>query len=218
VLGNWQSLEIECLHDDCVTLEFELKYSDILKIFGSYTKSVKDLLSSLYNYLEYQGLMHEEHDCLPLIKAYSSLDTPHTDRYTVYCCGRKEMTRRQQVNRERFFSENQKRKPTLITIEGGEFLEIDTPYNTEFISLFKARIPPRDRYWDPKSKRWGIRASLRAQAVDIIHTIYGKVEEATEPMSLTGQITRDSEKLVNDAIAKAKGRLIRERGAGSIVI
>ena len=209
----------KCLHDDCVTLEVNLDKEMKVCLGTTYPTgdNFEAYCESLYSYLEYLDLVHEKQDCAPFFSLINSLDTL-TYNFTIYCCGRDNMTRRQQVNRERFFSENQSRVPTLVTIEGGEFLEIDTPYNRDFIDTFKATVSPRDRYWDKTSKRWGIRIERRAQAVELINRFYGSVNERTEAMDMSSQITKDSRKLVDDAVAKAKMRLIQERGPGSIVI
>lgn len=129
------------------------------------------------------------------------------------------MSKRQQLHREQFFNDNQARKPTLITIEGEEFLETETPYNADFVAAIKQKIPARDRYWDKTTRRWGVRASWRAVLVELILNTYGgQLEERQEAPSMSTKIIRDQEKLVADAVAKARGRLIKERGAENIVI
>lgn len=167
--------------------------------------------------------IEETHDhystCYPRYESKPNV-VLNKEELTIYCCGQeRDMSKRQQLNRERFFADNQARKPTLITIEGEEFLETESAYNTGFVAAIKAKIPSKDRYWDKTTRRWGVRARWRAVIVEILLNTYGgHLEERTEAPSLASKISRDTDKLATEAVSKARTRLIKARGADRLVI
>lgn len=228
-IRHWDSLKElpRCAKHECMTTDIELDQEILDTIGCSYNTSIKRAGHWLYEYVAYLGFIHAhperetEHNFCDA-KYISWRDEQHNVTiFRINCCG-KEYTmpsRRQLLNRQAFMERNQKRVPTLITIEGSEFTELETPYHREFVEALKAEIPARDRYWDKTRRRWGVKNERKAQAFDILSRFFfDKIQTGTEPPSLTAQITRDSSKLVNDAVAAAKARLIKERGPGSIVI
>ncbi len=172
---------------------------------------------SITQYLRDIEEIHEHKRCDPLItieQNHSSMEST----VTISCCG-DSMSKRQQQHREDFFRDNQARTPTLVTIEGGEFLETDTPYNAAFVAAIKQKIPARDRYWDKQTRRWGVKVTYRAVLTELLlNTFGGQLDERVEEPSTLAKVTRDQDKLVADAVAKARASLIKARGAERLVI
>jgi len=129
------------------------------------------------------------------------------------------MSKRQQINREAFFETNQARTPTMVTIAESEFHEIITPFNREFIDVLKTKVPGRDRYWDKETRRWGVKNKYRAVVIEIMRNHFGgHIEETVEAANPITQASMDSGKLAQDAVAKARSRMLRERRPESLIV
>lgn len=57
--------------------------------------------------------------------------------------------------------------------------EIEAPYNAQFLSDFKAAIPPQMRSWDPSRQRWILRS------IHDLATVRAILEEHYENVSET---------------------------------
>ena len=56
----------------------------------------------------------------------------------------------------------------MTEVQGGDYVEVITPYNEAFLSDFKREIEPSQREWDPKEKVWVVDSEYSFEVEELL--------------------------------------------------
>lgn len=82
-----------------------------------------------------------------------------------------------------------------------EFLEVETPYNPNFVIDIK-KIPSGERYWEPTRKVWGVHVKHQPLLISIIGRVWhGDAKITFAPVTNSNSILSKQKVIVNKAMS-----------------